>query len=212
MKLVQFKILVMGVTLFQRIYSNNYYHNNCITLIFIKEIEPHSGELLCRQFDLNDGTSQSEEHITSLNENLLTITNRSKQRHEELVNEKERQKSRQCDRDRHRRSRDRSPRSSDEKSSSLEGNNSLHRTSDSSSITAPYADHRDSANYHRNYKDYQGNHHHQQQSFRLAYEIIVRIEKYDFLFSVFLFLFIDYNKHLCKIPALARLRNVFEIQ
>jgi len=145
-----------------------------------QEIESHAGELLCRQFDLTDINTQTDEkNISIINDHLLTIVNRSKQRHEELVNEKERQKNRHNDRDRYRRSRERSPRSSDERANSSERST---RTSDSLSITGPYTDHRDSTNYHR--KDYQGNHHHhQQQSFRLAYEIIVRIEKYDFFFQ-----------------------------
>lgn len=142
---------------------------------FTKEIEPHAGELLCRQFDLGVVSTEGQTDIPAgVMEHLDTILNKSKKRHEELVNEKEQQKSRHSDQDRDRRHRDRS---SDRNGRSDERRNS----SDRSQRDSDSGKQRDntSGNSHQNSSGYhQGNH----QVFRLAYENILIVLKNAILF------------------------------
>lgn len=70
---------------------------------FVKEIEPHCGEMLCRLFDLSETRNpiefenMSEEEIKAEREKLLNqcsqnlnmILDKSKQRHNELANQAE---------------------------------------------------------------------------------------------------------------------------
>ncbi len=159
-------------------------------------MEPHAGEMLCRQFDLSDAASQKDNQTSNLaidvTNHLSSIIAKSKKRHEELVNERERQKSRYSDRDRDRRDRrseDRKERGSkspenttkgsprpDEKGDvdkgSREGRESENGSA-SKPITTPYSNnsHQQNSNYYPNQGNYQHrNRDYQQSSFRLAYE------------------------------------------
>ncbi len=154
-------------------------------------MEPNAGEMLCRQFDLRDPSCQNDNRIsTDIIDHLNLIILKSKKRHEELVNERERQKTRHSDRDRDRRERkseDRkelgshspdnkdSPRSDNKDSSEPDGTSSERKDLDTvKPITAPYSNnsHQNSSYYPNqnsgNY--YQRNRDYNQSSFRLAFE------------------------------------------
>lgn len=130
-------------------------------LFFFKEIEPKCGEMLCRQFDLN------EPDQTELSLNLQSIIAKSKQRHADLAHEIENRHQRS-----ERNSRSRST-SRDARHSKSPSNNS---NTNSNRLNEP-AD-GDSSNQRRNEtnnrKDYYSRQqHNNNNSFRLAYQIIL---------------------------------------
>ena len=180
-------------------------------------MEPHAGEMLCRQFDLNDPTTQKDSQMnnlsltTDITDHLNSIITKSKKRHEDLVNERERQKSRYSDRDRDRRERksedrrDRgskspvnkgSPRSDEKGSSDPDRASRERRDSESGKpITAAYSNnsHQQNSNYYPNQSSghyHQRNRDYHQSSFRLAYEtrIVVLLSKKHTVWFVYNFL------------------------
>lgn len=143
-----------------------------------QEYEPHAGELLCRQFDFNPHHEQMNLSLSiDITNHVNSIVTKSKKRHEEMVNEKERYSSNNEKRhsERGRRSRDRSSKSSDREISSDDRRDSQekslgHRDTKSSDnqnsepVRVPYHNNNYNSNYH-NRGDYRSNYHNQQNSF-----------------------------------------------